>query len=251
MKRTILMLAAALAAPAAALAAGDTPPAKQLACVYETSGGVEIRAAGKTGWEPAAKGTPLAEGDKLRTGRNGSCELLFKDGSFVRLDGDSEAAVEKLSAGAGSRDFSFSFLRGKALWMAFKLRQKTASKFLVRTPSAVCAVRGTDFSMLVSTGGETAVGLFDGEVAVSGAQGEKLLLPGREAAAGAGGVEIKDHFSSLMKAEERRYARLKGRVESLRKRLAERENFIDDYISRQRQKISDFEKRRQEKLKKR
>jgi hypothetical protein len=249
--KNFLIAISLLAAPAAAPAADAPAAPKQLACVYEMTGAVEIGAAGGAGWRPAAKGAPLSEGESLRTGRNGTCDLLFKDGSFVKIDENSEAAVEKLAADAGGRVLSFAFLRGKALWMAAKIKNIAASKFSVRTPSAVCAVRGTDFSIAVSSGGDTAVGLFDGEVSVSGAQGEKTLLAGKEASAGAAGVEIKEKLSPLMKAEERRYGRVKARVESLRKRLAERDDFIDDYISRQQKKLDDFDKRRQEKLKRR
>jgi len=231
----------------AALPAG----AGQLACVYDLSGTAELQKGGAGQWLPARKGLPLDQGDRLRTGQNAWCELLFKDGTFIKLEADSETAAETLQASASERVFSFSFLRGKALWMAARLKKNVTSKFTVRTPSAVCAVRGTDFSIIVSTSGGTSVGLYQGEVAVSNEGGEKLLLAGNEASAGTGEVALQARLSALMKAEEKRYRRVKGRVETLRKRLAAREDFIDDYISRQEKVLADFEKRRQEKLKKR
>lgn len=239
-----LMIAGLLALAAWPAAAG------QMACVYDLEGEVSVQKPG-AGWGAAAKGAPLNEGDSLRTGGKAWCELLFKDGSYVKLEAGSEVSMEKLLAGKEERALSFSFLRGKALWMAAKLKKLAASKFSIRTPTAVCAVRGTDFTMIVSTSGETAVGLYEGEVALSGEAGEKTLAAGGEAAAGASGVTVQDRLSGLMKAEERRYRRVKGRVESLRKRLAEREDFIDDYMRRQEKSLSDFEKRRQEKLKRR
>lgn len=242
--RTILF-ALLLALPQLRAAAAET------GCVYDLSGPVQVRKAGSADWTPARKGLPLSEGDGLRTGAGAWCEALFRDGTFVKLDADSETAAETLKASAGERLFSFSFLKGKALWMAAKVKEKTASKFHVRTPAAVCAVRGTAFSIAVSTAGETSVGLFEGKVAVSGEGAEKELLPGNEASASPGGVLVQARLSRLMKAEERRYARVKGRVESLRKRLAERDTFIDDYIGRQRKSLSDLEKRREEKLGKR
>lgn len=231
------------------LAAGPAA-AGQMACVYDLEGEVSVQRPGGN-WEPASKGAPLNEGDSLRTGGRAWSELLFKDGSYVKVEAGSEVSMEKLLAGKEERVLSFSFLRGKALWMASKLKKIAASKFSIRTPTAVCAVRGTDFTMIVSTSGETAVGLYEGEVSLSGGAGEKTLAAGGEAAAGAGGITVQGRMSGLMKAEERRYRRVKGRVESLRKRLAEREDFIDDYIRRQEKALSDFEKRRQEKLKRR
>ena len=240
-----ILLSALLAIAAMPAAAG------QLACVYDLSGAAELQKAGTGQWLPARKGLPIDQGDRLRTGQSAWCELLFKDGTFIKLEADSETAAETLQASASERVFSFSFLRGKALWMAAKLKKNVTSKFTVRTPSAVCAVRGTDFSIIVSTSGETSVGLYQGEVALSNEGGEKTLLAGNEAAAVPGEIALQARLSALMKAEEKRYRRVKGRVETLRKRLAAREDFIDDYISRQEKVLADFEKRRQEKLKKR
>ena len=161
------------------------------------------------------------------------------------------AAAETLKATAEERVFSFSFLKGKALWMLAKIKSKVASRLSVRTPSAVCAVRGTDFSIIVSTAGQTAVGLFDGVMSLSSGNEEKQLLVGGEADAGTEGLTVQDRLSEVMKAEQRQYRRIKGRVENLRKRLAERGAFIDEYVNRQGKKMSDFDARQKEKLKKR
>ncbi len=249
-----ILLAAALFCGPLALFAAET------GCVYELKGSVEILKAGRKAWEPAPKGRPVAEGDSLRTGAGAWCEILFKEGSFIRLDENSEAAADSLKATAEERIFSFSFLKGKALWMAARLKGRLSSKFSVRTPTVVCAVRGTDFSMMVSTSGQTTIGLFEGKVALSEGAGpdprapaaaEKELLAGGEAFAGAAGLTVQGRLSKLMKAEERRYSRVKARVENLRKRLAERDAFIDDYINRQQKKLSDLDARRKEKLEKR
>ncbi|MDP2865835.1 MAG: FecR family protein, partial [Elusimicrobiota bacterium] len=235
-----LLLAAALLCCPLRLMAGET------GCVYDLKGSVEILKSGLKAWEPAAKGRPVAEGDSIKTGAGAWCEILFKEGSFIKLEENSEAAAESLKVSTEGRVFSFSFLKGKALWMAAKLKGRLLSKFSVRTPSMVCAVRGTDFSMIVSTSGATTLGLFDGKVVLSEGAGEKELLSGGEAVADPAGLTVQGRLSKLMKTEERRYSRVKGRVENLRKRLEEREAFIDDYINRQQKKLSDFDARRKE-----
>jgi len=240
-----LFLALALLCGALPLMAGET------GCVYDLKGSVAILKTGQQDWQPAAKGRPVAEGDRIRTGAGAWCEILFKEGSFIKLEQDSEAAADSLKATAGERVFSFSFLKGKALWMVAKLKGKAASKFAVRTPTVVCAVRGTDFSIIVSSTGQTNIGLFEGNVALTGGDTEKELLAGGEASAGAGGLSVQTGLSKQMKAEEKRYSKVKDRVERLRKRLQERDDFIDDYINRQQKKLSDFDARRAEKLKKR
>lgn len=239
---TLLLLGGALP-----LTAGET------GCVYDLKGPVEILKTAQKNWEPAPKGRPVAEGDRIRTGAGAWCEILFKEGSFVKLDENSEAAADSLKASSEGRVFAFSFLKGKALWLAAKLKGKLAAKFSVRTPTATCAVRGTDFSMIVSTSGQTTIGLFEGKVALSGTDagkpGEKELIAGGEATSDAAGLTVQGRLSKLMQAEERRYGKVKARVENLRKRLEERDAFIDDYINRQRKKLSDFDARREKKLK--
>ena len=136
--------------------------------------------------------------------------------------------------------------------MAARIKGKAKTRFAVRTPSAVCAVRGTDFAIILSTAGETSLGLFEGEVEVSNeAGGAKTLAAGEEASAGPGGLTVEGRLSKLMKAEQKRYQKVKKRAEALRKRLAERGDFIDDYVAKQAEKLADFERRRQEKLKRR
>ncbi|HBA60726.1 MAG TPA: hypothetical protein DCZ92_07895 [Elusimicrobia bacterium] len=222
------------------------------ACVYALSGDVQLMKTGETAWLPAAKGMPVAEGYRLKTGDKASCELIFKDGTFLKVDPGTETSFDELKITPEGRTYIFKLLRGKALWLAAKLK-KFKSKFSVHTPVSVCAVRGTDFAVMVSSTGETNVGLFEGVMAVSGPDGqEKELLAGSEASAAAGGeVAVQNRLSRLMQVEKRRYEKLRGRVEALRKRMDERDGFVDDYINRQQTKLDALEKRRQEKLDKR
>ena len=237
------LFCAILALCAAAAAAGET------GCVYDLKGDVEVMSPGTSAWAKARKGTPVPEGARLRTGKAAWCELLFGDGSFIKMDEGSETAAKELKNTAGERLFSFDFLKGKALWMAAKVRR--TSRFSVRTPSAVCAVRGTDFSILVSSSGEASVGLFDGVVDLSSGAATRELDAGGEASAGPGGIAVQARMSRFMKAEEHRYERIKARVEALRAKLAERDGFIDEYTDRQQKRLSDMESRRDEKLKRR
>jgi len=239
-----LILAFLLLSPAARAAAAET------GCIYDLKGAVEVAKAGQPGGR-AGKGVPLSEGDSLKTGPGAWCEILFRDGTFIKLEENSETALVALKTSKEERTFSFSFLKGKALWMAARLKGTISSKFQVRTPSAVCAVRGTDFSIAVSSAGETSVGLFEGKVAVSGSAGEKELLAGGEAFVSSGEVAVQARLSRLMEKEKKRYGRVKGRVEALRKRLEERDGYIDEYINRQRKKVADFDARRKERVGKR
>ncbi|MDA8132717.1 MAG: FecR family protein [Elusimicrobia bacterium] len=238
----LFILAALLALPARLCAA-------EAACVYQLQGGVEVRRSGERDWEKAEKGLPLRQGDSLRTGPRAWCELLLRDGTFVRLDQNSETGADELKADGEGRSVGFSFLKGRAVWLVAKIKGKVLSKFSVRTPSAVCAVRGTEFAVSVSTDGAAQVGLFEGKVAVSAEGGEKDLAPGQEASAAGGEVAVAARLSRLMKAEEKRCAALRGRVDKLRARLAARQDFLDGYTKAQRERLDELQKRREEKLK--
>ncbi len=239
----ILLAALFLAAPGARAA--------ETGCVYGMHGEVRIQSSAGGPWAEAYRGTPFSEGDAIRTGESSWCELLLRDGSFIRLDADAQVSAEELRVHEGDRFFLFSFLRGKALWLAAKLKPAGGGKFEVRTPSAVCAVRGTDFAISVSTEGRTDVGLFDGAVLLSTGSSHEALLPGGEAEAERGRLAVQARLSRLMLAEERRWKKLKSRVERLRERLRERQDFIDRYVAERRKALSKFKDRQREKVERR
>ena len=155
--------------------------------------------------------------------------------------------VDTLRLGKDSRDYGFNFIKGRILWMAAKLKHKM-SKFKIRTPSAVCAVRGTDFTIDV-TSATADIGLFEGQLDITSEGRETTLSAGSEAVVEPGaGVQVSDRLSKFMKAEQRRYLKLKKHADNLRLKLEARENFIDEFVQAQQKKLKDFEDRRQEKL---
>ena len=241
--------------------------AGEIGCVYQAVNAEIMKSGTAQSWQPVKKAMPFSEGDRIRTGRKGYCEILIKDGTFIKVDERSElsaaelkleaAAAPEREAGSGQkpqeaqspagRNYVFSFLSGKAMWLAAKFKSAVSSKFEVRTPSAVCAVRGTAFSVAVSSQ-DTAVGLFEGNLAVASGEETRELAQGTEAAVSSGTVTVQPRLSRLMEVENKRYLKLKNRVEELRKKLAKRDDFIDSFLAAQDRKISDYEKRRAEKL---
>jgi hypothetical protein len=217
------------------------------ACVYEYKGIVQILDPMTQVWVTLTSPVPLKEGSRLKTGPGAWCQLLAGDGTFINLYENSETVIETLKLEKDSRDYGFNFIKGRILWMAAKIKHKI-SRFEVRTPSAVCAVRGTDFSINV-TSSTTDIGIFEGRVEILSGGRETSLTAGSEAVAGSeSGVEVSGAFSKLMEAEKRRYLKLKKRAEELRTKLSAREGFIGDFLDLQRKKTQDFEERRQKKL---
>ena len=133
--------------------------------------------------------------------------------------------------------------------MASKAKNKM-SRFEIRTPSAVCAVRGTDFAIEASSA-SADIGLFEGRLEIESGGKTTLLPAGSEFVSESGSEsKVQARFSRLMEEEKRRYLRLKKRAEELRARLEDREGYIDSFVRDQQNKLQDFEERRKKALKK-
>ncbi|MDQ7771933.1 MAG: FecR family protein [Elusimicrobiales bacterium] len=237
---TYLVLAALITAAAPA-AAADGPKA----ALYSHKGMVQLREAGGD-WRPAPKAAELVTGSALKTGRKSSAEILYADGTMVRMDENSELSIEDLRLSAEERSFSVKALTGRFMFMAAKARHRF-SRFAVRTPSAVCAVRGTDFAVIA--GPEVSdIGLFEGSLEVA-AEGEPgVLSPGQQATAAAGELKVSPRFDKVMEAERRRYEKLRSHVRKTREKLDKRGDFLREHIEAREGRLRDFDKRRQEKL---
>lgn len=119
--------------------------------------------------EPVAKGDPLAEGDSLRTGADGRATVVFDDASRVEVGPKSLFVLEEAESKTAAMRLNFGSLRA---WVA-----KIASRrFEVRTPTAVCAVRGTEFAIDVDARGHTGVRMFTGLMSVSDGRGHEAMI---------------------------------------------------------------------------
>lgn len=111
----------------------------------------------------------LQAGETVRTGSDGSARLFLGEmGSQVQLAPDSEFTVGE---GDGLRDFIGQLKQGLARLM---VRLDGKSRFEVRTPAAVCAVRGTDFAV-ENKDGQTRVRVFSGVVEVTASAHGKTI----------------------------------------------------------------------------
>ena len=120
-------------------------------------------------------GQPLRPGDRLqagatvRTGQPGRLRLRLEDGSVLVLSDATELRLEHwATSGGGARQAS--------LWLPLGLigqtvRPQVGGSWQVRTPSAVTAVRGTEFLVEVDASLNTAVQVNAGAVSVDPAGG--------------------------------------------------------------------------------
>lgn len=129
--------------------------------------------------QPLKVGDTVGEGAQLRTGAAGRVRLRCPDGSSLVVGDRSQLTLTRLQLGNpgatpgyadGARDVSLLLERGL---LGQKVTPSASGKWEVRTPSAVTAVRGTEFLVEVGDNEQTSVHVQSGQVAV---------LPGPRAA---------------------------------------------------------------------
>ena len=155
------------------------------ATLVEFEGDVTLMKPDEDLWLPVDTDIPLEQGDRLRTGADGSAEILLDDGSVVRMEENTDLTLEELVAGHGESRLQsrVALFFGRLLFNIRSLVSRD-SRFEVKTPTLVAAVRGTEFVVDTGAGEEGDVGVFEGTVAVQGLdlegrpiQGSEVLLP--------------------------------------------------------------------------
>jgi hypothetical protein len=113
-------------------------------------GNVEVLAAGTAVWRRATIGMKLNPGDEVRAAATSEAEMALTDGSVVKVTADSRLQVRQLDADATSRVRNSVFhlitgrIRAVVAQAAVALVQARQGGFVVSTPTAVAAVRGSD-----------------------------------------------------------------------------------------------------------
>jgi len=129
--------------------------AKRTASISDLKGKVEVYTKQTKGWVEAKAGMLLNEGDMLRT-MGGSWALLNVDGraetATVEVKENSQLKMAQLleNKANSSQSTLLDLALGEVLIKAKKLHSEK-SKFEVKTPTSIVAVRGTTFSVAVKS----------------------------------------------------------------------------------------------------
>ena len=159
----LFILCAALAGAASA----------QDARILALSGEVQVRAEGQGNFVPAKAGGALLFGDSVRTGAGAVAHISLQSGPIVLIREKSAMTLQ-----GNPRKTTLSFTLGEFL-IGIKQRLAARSAFRVRTPSAVCSVRGTLFWGKTDEKKTTTYAGFENEVMIT-AQGRAVTLkPGQ------------------------------------------------------------------------
>ncbi len=107
------------------------------------------------------KGNPVYTGDTLITNKRARINVLLNDNSMFSLAPVSKLSVDKsvYEPKWKVRKSKLSMLWGKARFIVKKIKGK--SDYNVKTPTAVCGVRGTDFVVAVTPEGKKTSALDD------------------------------------------------------------------------------------------
>jgi len=121
--------------------------------IKRLTGQVELLRKGQSQWAPAAVGAKLVEGDEVRAHGGASAELASPDGSTLFVAENSRLAVSKLEFDAQEQTRLAAFhlavgkVRAVVSTAALSLVRSRQSNFVISTPTAVAAARGTDFEV--------------------------------------------------------------------------------------------------------
>ena len=128
---------------------------KRSASISDMKGTVQVRTTQGKAWVEAKIGMTLSEGDMLRTMAN-SWVVLNVDGHAetatveLKENGQMKMALLLENKAASSQSTLLDLAMGEVLIKAKKLHSEK-SKFEVKTPTSIVAVRGTTFSVAVKS----------------------------------------------------------------------------------------------------
>lgn len=133
------------------------------------------------GWVTFDGETPIETGDEVRTGPNGFMELIFTDGSIVRLDANSSFVPLEMT----EKKSIFEFITGRihAQYLCMKNRRDICRPIKYRAHNIGFSPRGTEFQAEISPDGKTTILVMEGTVEITPIKSNKIVVlkPGEQA----------------------------------------------------------------------
>jgi tetratricopeptide (TPR) repeat protein len=159
-------------------------PVPAAGAIVAAKGGEEMRFVREDLWRAAQIQQSVVGGDTLRTNEIGNLAILFSDQTQIRVGRNSTLTVNDVASGSGNTQLS---LQGGNIWAR---AARGGSGVDVKTPAAVAAIRGTDWSLTVE-GGRTSLIVLEGVVELTNAQGSVTVRQGEGAVASIGQAPTK------------------------------------------------------------
>lgn len=125
---------------------------------------VEYKAAGSDAWTPVTAPQTVRQGDSIRTDTTGSARLNFYTGTETELLPGVELTLTTFEQTAdGGYTITLHQLSGETEHRVARIADRE-DRYVVETPSATLAVRGTEFGVEVKPDGTTTVEVREGVV---------------------------------------------------------------------------------------
>src|SRR5205809_5269823 len=112
------------------------------AALKPLKGSVYVQHPGKELWENVKTQVAVEEGDRIKTNNDSSAFMILPDDHRVAIGEESYVVLERVAEGETKLYLKNGSIRNKVRHLHLDLGQY----YKVQTPSAVCAVRGTDFA---------------------------------------------------------------------------------------------------------
>jgi hypothetical protein len=144
-------------------------------------------------------GTKVQQNDIIKTGKKSGLTLLYKDGSEVKMSENSSIKIGKMLL---DTDVAPAVVVSGIVTTKFsKLAKGSDIRRNVYTPTTVCAVRGTEFTVAVADGGDSRVELTEGSLDVHNPYGGMRIEEGQKVKTSVAGDPTEDSGFSGTVAE--------------------------------------------------
>ncbi len=120
---------------------------------------VTLMRAGQSSWQNVKLYSAICNGDQIKTNKQSRCETKLNDKSIIRIGENTTFAFHENQLNKNIR----AEIKSGRIW-AYVKRLRIRSNFQVRTPTAVCAVRGTIYR--IDADSSTRILVYQGSVDV-------------------------------------------------------------------------------------
>lgn len=168
---------------------------------------------GEVQWKPVKFKMPVLEKDRIKTGKQSRCEITFRNRKVMRIGENSIVKITKDKMGGEKVEMS----RGRA-WISLFL--KGVASLTVKTPTSVCAVRGTVYR-LESDSNKTTYRCYEGALEITPFKKDRSGLADTSLTLGAG-----EELILIMNFEEYKKQQKKEFEEFKQKEQQEFEEFM-------------------------
>lgn len=153
--------------------------ARQLAGVgefFSLEGRVQLQRAGHSEWDNAQPRTPVFNGDFIRSGRDGSAEILFTDGSLYRIAPDSLLEIQHKT----ESDNSIGTVKMRVGRIHVMTSGSSSTVTTDTTETEIASDSRVEVDVDESAEGATRVAAYDGGARVRGSDGAEVVLASRQ-----------------------------------------------------------------------